>query len=201
MSVRKSNVRNGRIFCLGKRESASDLPSFLAEPPANSSAAQIRKSLRHPIYVHSKLLICDDDYIIVGSANINERSLGGNRDTEICIGAFQPAHTVESGNLQGSVHTFRKALWSAHLGGYNTAFDQPASDECLSYVRQITEEFWKKYTQEKPIHCRTHLLPYPIKVMKNGEVRAKPDPWNVFPDTNASVLGRKSSFLPAKLTT
>ena len=33
-------------------------------------------TLRHPIYVHCKMLIVDDDYIIVGSANINQRSLG-----------------------------------------------------------------------------------------------------------------------------
>ncbi|HAE8197593.1 phospholipase D-like domain-containing protein [Enterobacter hormaechei] len=31
------------------------------------------------IYVHSKLMIVDDRYVLVGSANINERSLQGNR--------------------------------------------------------------------------------------------------------------------------
>ena len=29
-------------------------------------------SLRHPIYVHSKMTIIDDDYVLVGSANINQ---------------------------------------------------------------------------------------------------------------------------------
>ena len=56
-----------------------------------------RHTLRHPIYVHSKLMIVDDDYIVVGSANINQRSMGGNRDSEICIGAFQPNHSVADG--------------------------------------------------------------------------------------------------------
>lgn len=28
------------------------------------------------IYVHSKLIIFDDEYIIIGSANINERCVG-----------------------------------------------------------------------------------------------------------------------------
>ena len=37
---------------------------------------QVRYTMRHPIYVHCKMLIVDDDYIIVGSANINQRSLG-----------------------------------------------------------------------------------------------------------------------------
>ena len=59
--------------------------------------------------VHSKMMIVDDDYIIVGSANINQRSLGGNRDTEMAIGAFQPDHLAENsdGQPRGAVHTFR----------------------------------------------------------------------------------------------
>lgn len=45
------------------------------------------------IYVHSKGMIVDDEYVIVGSANINQRSMEGLRDTEIAIGAYQPHHT------------------------------------------------------------------------------------------------------------
>ena len=30
-------------------------------------------------------------YVIVGSANINQRSMAGERDTELAMGAFQPA--------------------------------------------------------------------------------------------------------------
>ena len=35
-------------------------------------------------------------YIIVGSANINQRSMGGDRDTELAVGAFQPQYTTHS---------------------------------------------------------------------------------------------------------
>lgn len=45
------------------------------------------------IYVHSKGMIVDDEYVILGSANINQRSLDGSRDTEIAMGAYQPNHT------------------------------------------------------------------------------------------------------------
>lgn len=37
------------------------------------------------VYVHSKLMIVDDLYTIIGSANINDRSQAGNRDSEVCI--------------------------------------------------------------------------------------------------------------------
>lgn len=33
------------------------------------------------IYVHSKLMIVDDEKVLIGSANINDRSLLGNRDS------------------------------------------------------------------------------------------------------------------------
>lgn len=38
----------------------------------------------------------DDEYVIIGSANINQRSLEGTRDTEIAMGAYQPQHTWAS---------------------------------------------------------------------------------------------------------
>lgn len=37
------------------------------------------------IYVHSKLLIADDNTVIIGSANINDRSMLGKRDSEMAI--------------------------------------------------------------------------------------------------------------------
>ncbi|SDA34929.1 PLD-like domain-containing protein [Pseudomonas sp. NFPP12] len=37
------------------------------------------------IYVHSKLLIADDRVAIVGSTNVNDRSLLGNRDSELVM--------------------------------------------------------------------------------------------------------------------
>ena len=35
------------------------------------------------IYIHSKLIIVDDKILICGSANINDRSLLGSRDSEV----------------------------------------------------------------------------------------------------------------------
>ena len=49
-----------------------------------------RCTLRQPVYVHSKMTIVDDEYILIGSANINQRSLSGERDSEIAMGGYQP---------------------------------------------------------------------------------------------------------------
>ena len=70
-------------------------------------------------------MIVDDDYIVIGSANINQRSMAGERDSEICVGAFQPDHSISDGLPRGDIHSFRMALWSAHLGGFSDQFENP----------------------------------------------------------------------------
>jgi len=89
-------------------------------PLADSGTAQHKAVLnrRFMIYVHSKLMIVDDEYIVVGSANINQRSLDGTRDSEICIGAFQNGYVMRSASdplPRGQVAGFRKALWDEHM--------------------------------------------------------------------------------------
>ncbi|ORZ34073.1 hypothetical protein BCR44DRAFT_34615 [Catenaria anguillulae PL171] len=37
------------------------------------------------VYIHSKLLIVDDECCLIGSANINDRSMLGNRDSEMAV--------------------------------------------------------------------------------------------------------------------
>ena len=37
------------------------------------------------VYVHSKFLIVDDRYALMGSANINDRSMTGKRDSELAV--------------------------------------------------------------------------------------------------------------------
>lgn len=68
------------------------------------------------IYIHSKLMIVDDNVLIVGSANINDRSLLGSRDSEIgiCIDG-QPDKQVNSGNgsigVVAKIHDLRKKIF------------------------------------------------------------------------------------------
>lgn len=47
------------------------------------------KPVTEIIYVHSKLMIVDDNYVIMGSANINDRSMLGTRDSEVAVTIFK----------------------------------------------------------------------------------------------------------------
>ena len=60
----------------GKREAYGEHLERI-EPPSEPVAETLRRTLRFPIYVHSKMMIVDDTYIIVGTANINQRSMAG----------------------------------------------------------------------------------------------------------------------------
>jgi len=178
------------FFSPCKSEGSDQVPEGMAEPDPDTQAAKVRASLRHPIYVHSKMMIVDDDYIIVGSANINQRSLSGSRDSEIAVGGQQVDHQAQDhdGQPRGAIHTFRLALWSAHLGGLREEFSNPASQECVDVVRQITQEYQELYLSEETQFSQVHLLPYPIQVNQNGSVE-NIQGWKNFPDTEAPVFG------------
>lgn len=73
------------------------------------------------VYVHSKLMIIDDRMVLIGSANINDRSLLGSRDSEIgvliedkdFVGSSMSGRPWRAGKFALSL---RLSLWSEHLG-------------------------------------------------------------------------------------
>ncbi|XP_026659115.2 phospholipase D delta-like isoform X2 [Phoenix dactylifera] len=79
------------FYCLGNRELLPEGAIQSTNQPLEKTAVVLsQKYQRFMIYVHAKGMIVDDEYVILGSANINQRSLDGSRDTEIAMGAYQP---------------------------------------------------------------------------------------------------------------
>ncbi|XP_054788361.1 phospholipase D alpha 1-like [Prosopis cineraria] len=193
------------FFCLGNRESKKNgeyVPPERPDPDSNYSKAQ--NARRFMIYVHAKMMIVDDEYIIIGSANINQRSMDGARDSEIAMGAFQPYHLASYGPPRGQIYGFRRALWYEHLGNNpkgDEAFDHPESEDCVKLVNYLSDLNWENYSSQTfdPRSSFNHLMRYPIDITRDGNVTQLQE-FEFFPDTNASVLGSKSS-LPPMLTT
>ncbi|KAJ7537296.1 hypothetical protein O6H91_11G000100 [Diphasiastrum complanatum] len=188
------------FYCLGNREihrEAEYLPPESPEAESNYKLAQ--ENRRFMIYVHSKMMIVDDEYVIVGSANINQRSMDGGRDSEIAMGAYQPHHTNTNRFAHGEVHGFRMSLWYEHLGRLDNVFLHPQSLDCIRKVNQISDNLWDLYVGESPVDLPGHLLTFPVAVSNDGTVSELPGRAH-FPDTKATILGAKSDYLPSILT-
>ncbi|XP_057504876.1 phospholipase D alpha 1-like [Actinidia eriantha] len=190
------------FFCLGNREvkrSGEYEPSEKPEPDTDYIRAQ--EARRFMIYVHAKMMIVDDEYIIIGSANINQRSMDGARDTEIAMGAYQPFHLMTRQPARGEIHGFRMALWYEHLGMLDDTFLYPESVECVEKVNQMADKYLDLYVSESlERDLPGHLLRYPIGIANEGEVTELPG-MQFFPDTKGRILGTKSEFMPPILTT
>jgi phospholipase D1/2 len=63
------------------------------------------------IYIHSKLMIVDDDIALIGSANINDRSMLGSRDSEMAI-VVEDICKIKTkiGNIEKQVSEFSQTL-------------------------------------------------------------------------------------------
>ncbi|KAI3728081.1 hypothetical protein L6452_16709 [Arctium lappa] len=95
-----------------------------------------------PVYVHSKIMIVDDNTALVGSANINDRSLLGLRDSEIGV-LIEDKEVVESymgGNAWRAgkfALSLRLSLWSEHLGLHSSEMNKIADPVIDSTYKDI----------------------------------------------------------------
>ncbi|GLU05735.1 hypothetical protein SLE2022_228160 [Rubroshorea leprosula] len=180
------------FFCLGNREELDKRDSLDAKSSTAAKTPQelAKKNRRFMIYIHSKGMIVDDEYIIVGSANINQRSMEGTRDTEIAMGAYQPHHTGSRKHTSplGQVYGYRMSLWAEHIGHLEECFKRPESLECVRRVRSLGELNWKQYVADEVTEMKGHLLKYPVQVDCMGKVKALPG-CETFPDVGGKILG------------
>ncbi|XP_062325197.1 phospholipase D1a isoform X2 [Osmerus eperlanus] len=92
------------------------------------------------IYIHSKLLIADDNTVIIGSANINDRSMLGKRDSEVAV-IVEDSEMVPS-IMDGEVYQagryalqLRLECFRNILGGH--------TDSSIDVSDPISERFYK----------------------------------------------------------
>jgi len=153
---------------------------------------KLNETRRFQVYVHSKMMIVDDDYIILGSANLNERSMAGDRDTEIAIGAYQPDYFRE--NPKGDIHKFRLSIWLSHMGRFDPLFLNPNTIECVSKVNEIASRNWQNFANFESLPLDSYLLKYPV-IVNNVDGSLTPERSN-FPDTFGPILGSSNTSIP-----
>eukprot|EP01016_Furgasonia_blochmanni_P054772 TRINITY_DN9067_c0_g1_i3.p1 TRINITY_DN9067_c0_g1~~TRINITY_DN9067_c0_g1_i3.p1 ORF type:complete len:270 (+),score=60.57 TRINITY_DN9067_c0_g1_i3:109-810(+) len=104
------------------------------------------------VYVHSKLMIVDDKLVIMGSANINDRSMDGARDSEIaiCVQDSKPLDVKMNGDNYAAAefaHSLRVNLFMEHFGLAESALADPLSDELWKSIKDITHSNTMIYRQ------------------------------------------------------
>jgi phosphatidylserine/phosphatidylglycerophosphate/cardiolipin synthase-like enzyme len=65
-----------------------------------------------PIYVHAKLTIVDDALLRIGSANLNNRSMGIDSECDVFIDSTRPANR----HAAAAIANLRRSLLGEHLG-------------------------------------------------------------------------------------
>ncbi|KAI8973863.1 hypothetical protein BDB01DRAFT_854129 [Pilobolus umbonatus] len=120
------------------------------------------------IYIHSKLMIVDDRIVICGSANINDRSLLGNRDSEIAV-IVEDTDMIDS-KMNGKpqykasryAQSLRMQLFKEHLGLLNCPDDQKdqyknIKKEDVVVMDPLNDEFYYD-VWDKTAHNNTLLF-------------------------------------------
>jgi phospholipase D1/2 len=90
-------------------------------PWEGGNVSEMDAFVSEELYIHSKLLIADDQIVICGSANLNDRSQLGDHDSEIAI-IIQDPEPVES-YMDGRPYraskfaaSLRREIFRKHLG-------------------------------------------------------------------------------------
>ena len=117
-----------RTICRGKKSIYSKLRKLVDNPEEYISFYSLRTHCllsgvptTEMIYVHSKLMIVDDTTVVIGSANINDRSMNGDRDAELCLFVRDSEEMAKKfGEKEVKVtkfaHTLRMQLFKEHSG-------------------------------------------------------------------------------------
>jgi phosphatidylserine/phosphatidylglycerophosphate/cardiolipin synthase-like enzyme len=83
----------------------------------------VRANAPH-LYVHAKMAVIDDELMLIGSANCNNR--GWETDSELVIASFE-----DDGGTSAAAGRLRMALWAHHLGVPASAVADPVRSRRL----------------------------------------------------------------------
>ena len=107
-----------------KKVPATSLHHYVSVYGLRTHSTLNNKLVTELIYVHSKLMIVDDRVTIIGSANINDRSMVGDRDSEVDV-IIEDKEMI-NGQMNGETflvgkfsHGLRCHLIKEHLGLLN----------------------------------------------------------------------------------
>ncbi|CAJ0951474.1 unnamed protein product, partial [Mesorhabditis belari] len=134
------------------------------------------------IYIHCKLMIVDDEHVIIGSANINDRSQAGNRDSEVCM--IYSDTVKERSIMNGKPYTagkfaksLRLALMKEHLGLLPNCRRPSKFDYEVTCEDPVTPSFyvdiWQQVAKKNTRIYEEVFRAYPTDLVESFEEYAK----------------------------
>ncbi|WP_189458744.1 phospholipase [Jeongeupia chitinilytica] len=125
------------------------------------------KPVTEQIYVHSKLVIADDLVAVLGSANINDRSLQGDRDSELAIwvkdgtqGTTKPITGGTPIPVSPAIHQLRVDLWKKHFGLSGKV--RPANELAGVLEKPADPATWKAIQKRAQANAATYETSFPF---------------------------------------
>jgi phospholipase D1/2 len=131
------------------------------------------------IYVHTKTMIVDDRFALIGSANINDRSLLGNRDSEIAVLIADLQNDVEDiGSTHGPQLT-RKFARDLRMGIWNKLFGntgaggkgaRPAAGLQDAIKRPVAQVSWERIRDLATLNTQKYDAAFPFIPANNRRI-------------------------------
>ncbi|XP_028995770.1 phospholipase D1a isoform X2 [Betta splendens] len=124
-----------------KREMDDQWMNYISFTGLRTHAELEGRLVTELIYVHSKMLIADDNTVIIGSANINDRSMLGKRDSEVAViveDCEKVASVMDGQEYEAGPYALQLRLecFRTILGGH--------SDSSIDVSDPISDRFYKE---------------------------------------------------------
>jgi phospholipase D1/2 len=124
MTCQYHSICRGESSIFGRLRAAGIEPEDYIQFYALRSWGEVgpnRMVVTEQLYIHAKIMVVDDRVAIIGSANINERSMLGSRDSEVAavirdtelLDSYMAGQPYKVGKFP---HTLRMRLMREHLG-------------------------------------------------------------------------------------
>ncbi|KRX82147.1 Phospholipase D1 [Trichinella sp. T6] len=138
---------NSLLFNLAQH--IEDPSEYIVFCSLRTHATLMEKLVSEIIYIHSKLMIVDDLFTIIGSANINDRSMLGKRDSEVAI--YVEDCEFSRSSMNGQLYqagrfafSLRTDLFAEHLGLSDTSAKRKSQ---LDVRDPVSTEFFTTWKQ------------------------------------------------------
>lgn len=112
------------------------------------------KPVTEQIYVHSKLMIVDDRYVLVGSANINERSLQGDHDSELAVLISDTANGTADIDGNGNQVPYRNFARNLRIDAWKKLLGASATEDILN--NPAAEKTWQAIRDQAKINTKAY---------------------------------------------